>query len=105
MKEIFISTEDSTISNSIKNKEQFINENDKNKKVVVFRSRSQLWHTLTSSHDLILILIVLPIIPFTEKKFDWSMMIGIIFFMIIDAGLIWLNQYLLGLIPVILNQP
>jgi|GEM_PF-2045657 len=85
--------------------EHSIKENEKEQPAVIIKSRSKLWHTLTSSYGLILILIILPIVPFTEKKFDWSMMMGMIFFMVIDAGLIWFNQYLLGLIPVILNKP
>ncbi len=81
---------------------------DKNIKVeddVIIKSRSKLLHTLTSSYALIILLIMLPIIPFTEVKFDWSMMMGIVLFMIITAGLIWLNQYLFGLIPLINNTP
>lgn len=69
------------------------------------KSRSKIWHTLSSSYGFILLLIILPIIPFTEDTFDLSMMIGVIFIMIVDAGIIWFNQYLLGLIPLIYNSP
>lgn len=69
------------------------------------KSRSQIWHTISSSYALLILLIFLPFIPFADKKFSWSTIIGMIFFMVFTAGLIWLNQYLLGLIPVILNRP
>ena len=69
------------------------------------KSRSQLWHTITSSYGFVFLLIILPFVPFTEKKFSWNTMIGMIFIMALMAGLIWFNQYLFGLIPVILNSP
>lgn len=69
------------------------------------RYRSKLWHTVSSSYLLILLILILPIIPFTDKKFSWSTLLGMIFAMIFNAGFIWLNQFLLGLIPVILNTP
>jgi len=68
-------------------------------------SRSQIWHTLSSSFLLLVIFVILPFIPFTEEKFKWNLMLGMIIIMIFTAGLIWLSQYLLGLIPVILNKP
>ena len=82
-----------------------------NKKIVVNtntinnRSRSKVWHTITSSYLFILVLIILPIVPFTQKKFNWSLLLGILILMIIDAGFIWLFQSVLGLIPVIFNKP
>ncbi len=69
------------------------------------KSRSQIWHTISSSYALIILFILFPIIPFVQKEFSWSIMIGMLFFMIVTAGFIWLNQYLFGLIPVILNRP
>lgn len=69
------------------------------------KSRSRIWHTLSSSYFLIALMIFLPMIPFTQKPINWGMFIGMIFFSIIGAGVIWLNQFLLGLIPVILNSP
>ena len=69
------------------------------------RSRSKVWHTITSSYLFILVLIILPIVPFTQKKFNWSLLLGILILMIIDAGFIWLFQSVLGLIPVIFNRP
>jgi hypothetical protein len=47
----------------------------------------------------------LPFVPFAEKSFSWSTMTGMILFMVLDAGVIWLNQYLYSLIPVIINKP
>jgi len=69
------------------------------------KSRSQLWHTLSSSFAFILLFLILPIVPFTQKNFSWNMVLGMILFMFFDAGLIWLNQYLFGLIPLIYGQP
>ena len=69
------------------------------------KSRSQLWHTISSSFLLILILLILPFIPFTQKKIDWNLILGVIILMIPIAGLIWLYQFLLGLIPVIFDKP
>lgn len=69
------------------------------------KSRSRLWHTLTSSYFLIFLMIILPVFPFTEKPFNWNLLIGVLFFAILCAGLIWLNQYILGLIPLIFNKP
>jgi len=68
-------------------------------------SRSRIWHTLSSSYFLIALMIFLPLIPLTLKPINWGMFIGMIFFSIICAGLIWLNQFLFGLIPVIRNTP
>lgn len=73
--------------------------------ITIQKSRSKLWHTLSSSYGFIFLMIILPIIPFTESSFDWNTMIGMLLFMILIAGIIWLNQFLLGLIPLILNNP
>jgi heme/copper-type cytochrome/quinol oxidase subunit 4 len=69
------------------------------------KSRSQLWHTISSSFLFIIVLLILPFIPFTQKKIDWNLILGVIILMIPIAGLIWLYQFLLGLIPVILDKP
>jgi hypothetical protein len=90
-----------TIDSTTNNSEKVISSTENEQ----LRYRSKLWHTVTSSYLLILLMFILPIIPFTEKKFSWSMMLGMIFIMIFNAGFIWLNQFLLGLIPVILNRP
>lgn len=71
----------------------------------MINSRSRIWHTLSSSYFLIALMIFLPLIPLTLKPINWGMFIGMIFFSIICAGLIWLNQFLFGLIPVIRNTP
>ncbi|NDW18363.1 hypothetical protein D0T53_05455 [Dysgonomonas sp. 216] len=74
--------------------------------------RSQLWHTITSSFVQILALIILLILciiaPFrTDIKDKQSVGIYIIIFILssaLGAGLIWLTQFLFGLIPVILDR-
>ena len=73
--------------------------------IIVWRSRSWSWHTITSSYFIIFIMIVLPFLPFTQKPISWNMMIGMLIISVVLAGLVWLNQYLHGLIPVILNRP
>lgn len=78
---------------------------NKVKQVEIKNSRSRIWHTLTSSYLLILLMCFMPIVPFIEKPFNWGMVVGILIISIFIAGLIWFNQYLYGLIPVILNRP
>lgn len=78
---------------------------DSNNHIEVVRVRSKLWHTLSSSYILILFLIILPIVLLSKNKINRSILFVIIIFMLIDAILIWLNQYLFGLIPLILNKP
>lgn len=90
---------DATINANFQQSENSIKNNE-----TVVVSRSRLWHTLTSSYFFIFLLIILPIVPFTEKSFSWSTMIGMLLVMIIVAGLIWLNQFLLGLIPIIFKR-
>jgi len=68
-------------------------------------SRSRIWHTISSSFGLIIIFLIVPFVPFTQPPFEWSTFLGVMILCIPLSGLIWLNQYLLGLIPVILNQP
>jgi hypothetical protein len=69
------------------------------------KTRSRLWHTLSSSYSLILLIIVFAIVPFAEKKFIWNTFLGILILIIILAGFIWLFQFLFGLIPLIFNRP
>lgn len=71
----------------------------------VLKSRSRIWHTLTSSYFFVLILIIMPFVPFTQEKIDKNLLIGIAIFMVVDIGFIWMSQLILGLIPVILNKP
>lgn len=71
----------------------------------VIKSRSNIWHTISSSYILILIIVIVLMTPFFQDKFSWSLIVGVFSFILIDAGLIWLNQYLFSLIPVILNEP
>jgi len=81
-------------------------QNEIRESIVTYKkSRSQLWHTISSSFFLIMMMLSLPILPFTQKKIDWDLVLGVIVLMVIIAGFIWLNQHLLGLIPVILDRP
>ena len=70
--------------------------------------RSQLWHTLTSASLWVLLLLIIVIylftLPFIQEKDKGNIILGIVSFTVILAGLIWLTQYLFGLIPVILNR-
>ncbi|NOU19551.1 MAG: hypothetical protein HOO91_18500 [Bacteroidales bacterium] len=75
------------------------------KKETTFVSRSKLWHTLSSSFILIVVLIGFPIIfIFAEKTFNWDTLFVLIFILIFLAGLIWIYQFILGLIPVIMGK-
>lgn len=69
------------------------------------KTRSKLWHTLSSSYFLVIMMIIIPFVPFTEKQMSWSTFAGAIIFVVFIAGLLWFNQYLLGLIPLILGKP
>lgn len=71
----------------------------------VLKSRSNIWHTISSSYILLLIILIVLMTPFFQDKFSWSLIVGVLSFILIDAGLIWLNQYLFSLIPVIFNEP
>lgn len=93
---------------SIKNQTDSVHSkfsNLKNQSREAIKSRSKIWHTISSSCLLIIIFILLPFIPFAEKKYNWNTFVGAIIFMLFDAGIIWLSQFLFGLIPVILNRP
>ncbi|WP_339788788.1 hypothetical protein [uncultured Imperialibacter sp.] len=67
--------------------------------------RSRLWHTITSSYLLIILMIALPISGLSDKPFRWANFLGLLFATGLVAGIVWLNQYLLGLIPVLFNRP
>lgn len=71
--------------------------------------RSNLWHTVTSGFTFILFSILLlllsPFIIFDERKFNVESFFVIILVLPIFALLIWLSQFLLGLIPVMFNKP
>ena len=90
----------------IEEKLNVINESSAN------RSRSKLWHTLSSS----IILIIVGLILFNDLflgikvgNFWWQAIPEFLFVFLflfpIFAGVIWINQYLLGFIPVILGRP
>lgn len=68
-------------------------------------SRSQLWHTISSSYFLIMIFGLMPFMLFMEKRFSWTNLVATLFGMALLAGFIWLNQFLYGLIPLILGKP
>lgn len=63
--------------------------------------RSNLIHILTSSYSFILILMLLPFVIFTEKKFDRNMIIGIILVAMMLIGFVWFFSYTFSLIPLI----
>lgn len=71
-------------------------------------SRSQIWHTITSSFiwivALILLIITLLISPFIKTKEKIGLLVGCLLGIIIIAGVIWFLQWLFGLIPVILHR-
>lgn len=75
------------------------------KPVLVKRSRSQLWHTLSSSYIFLLLIILLIIVPFVQKENRKNTLLGCIMIIPIILLIVWFNQYLFGLIPVIQNQP
>ncbi len=72
-------------------------------------SRNQFWHTVSSSLFWIIWLFIfslmLLILPFTLKKDKLGAIVG----MIVGIGamvlLIWLTQWLFGLIPILFNRP
>lgn len=70
--------------------------------------RSKLWHTITSSFAPILgvfISFIALIISFFNKSGErFMMLLGSILLFVLFAFLIWVLQWLLGLIPVILNR-
>jgi len=80
-------------------------ENENTKVKAKPKTRSKLWHTISSTCALIFLIIVFAIFPFTEKKFSWNTFFGVILLILVLVGFIWLFQFLFGLIPVIWNRP
>lgn len=70
---------------------------------------SQPWLTISASFFFLIIFIVIfltfLIAPFTEKKFNWSVQIGLLIFLLVDIGLIWTFQFLFSFIPIFFNTP
>ncbi|MDF9830384.1 hypothetical protein [Parabacteroides sp. PF5-6] len=72
--------------------------------------RTPLWHTVTSTTLLILLLLVCAIylislpFPFVEVDNKWLSFLGVILCMAFLVGLVWVVQWLFGLIPVILSR-
>ena len=69
--------------------------------------RNQMWHTVTSSLLWVILFAILLLFlifaPFVVEK-DKVAIIGVIFGLGILAFLIWITQWIFGLIPVILNR-
>ncbi|WP_163729631.1 hypothetical protein [Parabacteroides sp. 52] len=79
---------------------------EKEEKCQMVATRSKLWHTVTSSFLFIFALILMPFLLFDEKKkINSDFIIGLLFVVIFFGFLIWLWQYLFGLIPVIYGKP
>ncbi|GET23152.1 hypothetical protein JCM18694_33980 [Prolixibacter denitrificans] len=76
-------------------------DNEKNE----IKVRSPFWHTVTSSYALLILLLILPFAPFGIDDLDKNTLLGIMVIFVLAAGLVWLFQYLLGLIPVIHGKP
>lgn len=72
-------------------------------------SRNQFWHTVSSSLFWIIWLFIfslmLLILPFTLKKDKLSAVVGMILGIGTMVLLIWLTQWLFGLIPILFNRP
>lgn len=70
--------------------------------------RNQLWHTVTASLFwiiwLVLLLVTLFYIPFTSGNDRFGSMLGITMGIWVIILLIWVTQWLFGLIPVILGR-
>lgn len=70
------------------------------------KSRSQFWHTVTSSFAVIILMLsVILISPFQYKELNGEAILGLIILEVLGALFVWLSQYLFGLIPVINNMP
>ena len=81
-----------------KSKSSAINkENIDNHKI----SRNQFWHTISSS----LFWIMLLILPFTLKENKLSAILVMVIGIGVMVTLIWITQWLFGIIPIILNRP
>ena len=70
--------------------------------------RNQMWHTVTSSLLWVILFAILLLFlifaPFVVEKDKVATFIGVIFGLGILAFLIWITQWIFGLIPVILNR-
>lgn len=70
--------------------------------------RNQMWHTVTSSLLWVILFAILLLLlifaPFVVEKDKVATIIGVIFGLGILAFLIWITQWIFGLIPVILNR-
>lgn len=70
--------------------------------------RNQLWHTLTSSLLwIILLMLLLPFLlfaPFFAKKDKAAIIVGIVLGLGFLVFLIWITQFIFGLIPIILDR-
>ncbi|MDC1831676.1 hypothetical protein POZ24_11215 [Bacteroides uniformis] len=70
--------------------------------------RNQMWHTVTSSLLWVILFAILLLFlifaPFVVEKDKVATIIGVIFGLGILAFLIWITQWIFGLIPVILNR-
>lgn len=88
-----------------KSKSSTTKENIDNYKI----SKNQFWHTVSSSLFWIIWLFIfslmLLILPFTLKKDKLSAIVGMILGIGIMILLIWLTQWLFGLIPILFNRP
>lgn len=71
-------------------------------------NRNQMWHTVTSSLLWVILfailLLFLILAPFVVEKDKVATIIGVILGLGILAFLIWITQWIFGLIPVILNR-
>ncbi len=87
-----------------------MNTSSKEKRVLIENNedidlRSRLWHTISSTFVFLFILIIVPFMPFITKDFSKGSLLAVIFIFVLTSGLVWLSQYLLGLIPLIRNTP
>jgi len=93
-------------SSQLPNNQKVITQtNEKHQIQPKFKSRSQFWHTITSSFFLIVLMVGTFLVPFNEKQFNWSTIVTVIFMVGALAFFVWLFQYVLGLIPIIFNKP
>ncbi len=64
-------------------------------------TRSKLWNTLSSSWLLVLLMIFMPFMFFIQNARSWGLAISVIISIGFIICLIWLNQMLFGLIPIL----
>ncbi len=65
----------------------------------IIKERNWIKYLLTSSYGFLIILILLPLVPFFNIKDFWQTFLGVIIFIILDLCLLWLNYMLYSLIP------